>query len=428
MCIGKFVYRRRWLIVGVAPFIRSFYVIRFITKTRKDVRMRPTLAPMLTKDLTRVVSLYIGILLFQFTLLQLQVQAQELGQASASAQSSASAPEIPLYPSRALRDMTLVAQAAGEQAQWLETDYGDILVFYRPTEAQKTRGTLVIFHAAEDPQTWPPILENLRANLPRYGWETLGVSLPQQSPAAVPARASASSASSTAINPAENEASIPDSTNPDSTNPDSANPDSTNPASTTEAAPPTLSASSSLATSSATASSAVARDTLIRAYVDAAFRFLQKKGQLNVVVLVDNSSAVAVLAQLLPKLTEKTGDQTTIDGPIQALVIANMQNQEPLESSELSAIFTAPNLPVMDVFFRPETPHLVQIRDLHRAVAMRQKLDDYQQALLDDQPKMVESDPRSFLAARIRGFMQRHANGTEEKGTGPNREGNQNPP
>lgn len=379
--------------------------------------MHPTLAPMLTKDLTRVVSLCIGISLFQFMLFQLKVQAQEPSQASASAQSSASAPEIPLYPSRALRDMTLVAQAAGEQAQWLETDYGDILVFYRPTEAQKTRGALVIFHAAEDPQAWPPILENLRANLPRYGWETLGVSLPQQSPAAVPARASASSASSTAINPAENEASIPEGIHPNSTNP----------ASTTEAAP-TLSASSSPATSSATASSAAARDTLIRAYVDAAFRFLQEKGQLNVVVLVDNSSAVAVLAQLLPKLTEKAGDQTTSDGPIQALVIANMQNQEPLESSELSAIFTTPYLPVMDVFFRPETPHLVQIRDLHRAVAMRQKLDDYQQALLDDQPKMVESDPRSFLAARIRGFMQRHAGGTGEKGTGPNREGNQNPP
>ncbi|PUA30722.1 MAG: hypothetical protein B0W54_09735 [Cellvibrio sp. 79] len=309
--------------------------------------------------------------------------------ANDNAQSSTSSSEVPLYESRAVRDKTLIANAAGEQAQWLDTEYGKLLAFYRPTEAKQTRGVLILFHSAEDPQTWPPILENLRANLPRYGWETLAITLPQKYPQPIPVRASSASASST------------------SETAPAAEPPTPAPAENTE--PATAQASSS-------SSSRVARATLVEAYVQAALKFLQDKGQFNAVFLVDNSSADLVLQQLLPQIKENPKDPSTIDGPIQALVITNLQSQEQLTTNELTSIFANKQLPVLDVFFNPDDAEQNKARDLHHAVAMRQKLDNYIQASLDSQPKIVETDPRSFLAARVRGFMQKHASGTELKG------------
>lgn len=340
--------------------------------------------------------LCLGLLLHSVTNAQPpEIEAQS-STASASAQSSAASSEAPLYESRALRDKSLIAKAAGEQAQWLDTEYGKLLVFYRPTEAKRTRGVLVLFHAAEDPQRWPPILENLRANLPRYGWETLAVTLPGQYPASVPQRPSSSSISSTAATVPPN-AEVPSA-------------EATSASSVTTSEPSTQ--------SSSTASSIVPRDTLIQAYVAATFEFLKNKGQFNAVLLVDNSSANPVLTQLLSQIKENTRDPATIDGPIQALVITNLQSQEPLTTSELAAIFSNKQLPVLDVFFNPDDLEQIKARDLHKAIAMRLKLNSYLQASLDNQPKIVETDPRSFLAARVRGFMQRHASGTEVKGSG----------
>lgn len=311
------------------------------------------------------------------------------GEASSSELSSASSSEAPLYPSRALRDKTLIAAAAGEQAHWLDTEYGKLLVFYRPTEARKNRGVLMLFHSAEDPQTWPSTLENLRTSLPRYGWETLAVTLPQPYPPLIPDRASSSSASQ-ASGTGES-------------------------ASSGETSAAASSVASALQTQSS--SSRIARDLLIQAHVEATMAFLQEKGRFNTVVLVDNSSALAVLQHLLPQIRQSP-DKDTVDGPIQALVIINLQRQEQLNVVELTEIFGQQQLPVLDVFLSPDTAEQRQARDLHRAIAMRQKLDNYFQLVLDNQAKSTEADKLSFLAGRVRGFMQRHASGTEVKGAG----------
>lgn len=366
--------------------------------------MQPILLPMPIKHLNYCAKicfcLYLGALLHPLVQAQQPDAETQSSIVSASTQSSAASSEAPLYESRAVRDQTLIADAAGEQAQWLDTEYGKLLVFYRPTEAKKTRGVLILFHAAEDPQTWPPILENLRANLPRYGWETLAVTLPQHYPAPVPARPSSSNPSLAAS-----------ATEP----PGTETPD------TTETTSVVSASSEASIQSSSTASSIAPRNTLIQAYVTATFEFLKKNGQFNAVLLVDNSSAYPVLAQLLPQTKENTHDPATIDGPIQALIMTNLQSQEVLGSSELTAIFTHKQLPVLDVFFNPDDMEQTKARDLHKAIAMRQKLDNYLQALLDSQPKIVETDPRSFLTARVRGFMQKHANGNEVQGNNGNK-------
>jgi hypothetical protein len=69
----------------------------------------------------------------------------------------------------------------------------------------------------------------------------------------------------------------------------------------------------------------------------------------------------------------------------------------------------------LDLFFAPADAGQMQARELHRAVAMRKKVADYQQLLIDDQPKLVEQDRQSFVLGRVRGFMQQKASGTELK-------------
>lgn len=309
--------------------------------------------------------------------------------------SSARSSEAPIYPSRDIRDKTLLANAIDDEAQWLETEHGKILALYRPTEAKVTRGVLILFHAAENPQLWPPMLENLRANLPRYGWETLALSLPQKYPAAIPTRPSSSAASASSAS-AEATAETAETTNP----------------ATQENA---VASSTEAASSSSAASSTVPRDLLIETYVNAAFAFLEEKGQLNRVILVDNSSAYQVLQKLIPQAQENKRDKDTLDGPLQALVITNLQQQEPINKSELEAIFSSEKLPVQDIFFAPDNAEQTESRELHRAVAMRKKMDSYQQILLDNPSKFVEQDHQSFLLGRVRGFMQQKAAGSESK-------------
>ena len=306
--------------------------------------------------------------------------------------SSSKSSEAPLYASREIRNKSLIAAAMDDEAQWLETEHGKILALYRPTEAKKTLGALILFHAAENPQFWPPMLENLRANLPRYGWETLAISLPHKYPAAIPERPSSSSFSASA--------SSADAETDDET---------------AEIPAQEEAAFSSAPSSSSAASSSVAREVLIATYVDAALTFLKEKGQLNVVVLTDNSSTHQVLQTLLPQIKPNQNDTTVVDGPLQALIIANLQQQEPMSKPELEAIFGAEQLPVMDIFFTPDNPEQRETRELHRAVAMRKKLADYQQLLSDSQPKLVETDYQSYLLGRVRGFMQQKASGTELK-------------
>jgi hypothetical protein len=317
----------------------------------------------------------------------------ESSSTSSETSSSSKSSEAPLYSSRDMRDKSLIASAMDDEAQWLETEHGKILALYRPTEAKKTLGVLILFHAAENPQSWPPMLENLRANLPRYGWETLAISLPQKYPATIPERPSSSSFSASASSASAEAGSETETTAPEEA----------------------VAASSSLSSSSIAASSSVARELLITTYVDAAFNFLKEKGQFNVVVLADNSSAYQILQNLIPQIKENKRDTTTVDGPLQALVITNLQQQEPLTKQELEAVFGAEQLPVLDLFFAPDNAEQIESRELHRAVAMRKKVADYQQLLIDNQPKLVEQDHQSYLLGRVRGFMKQKASGTELK-------------
>jgi len=318
-----------------------------------------------------------------------------------SASSALSSPEPEPTLSKREREQELLAKAMGDEAHWLETREGKVLALFRPTEAKNTKGALLLLHAAEDPQSWPPELETLRLRLPRYGWETLALSLPQAEQPAIPKRSAASSASSE----------VQTSTLEEQSSESSAEASSSPANSASSAGNSTLTETDSGSSSSATPS--VSREELIKAYLLAALTFLNEQGQYNLVVLVDNSSLYWTMQLLSPQIKTNNRDPKTVDGPLQALAVINLQPQEPLTRQELEASFNQAQLPVLDLFFAPDSLDQQAQRELHEAAAMRNKLSDYQQLLIEPLPRAQVRDESNFLFQRIRGFMQRKAAGTE---------------
>lgn len=326
----------------------------------------------------------------------LPCHAQEQATSSAAeensgAVSSAQSSDKPIYNSIQERDNDLLAKAYAaiakpEEIVWLETPEERIVSLFRLAETRKTKGALLLLHAPETPQLWPPSLENPRRNLPLFGWATMALALPAKYPVAVPVRETASSAA------ADSNA-------------------------TSEAASSSAAAESAVSSSSSSSSvkPVPPRNEVIASRVNAAVTQLNKDGQFNLVVLVDNSSAPDALAGLLQKVNKNGGTPDTIDGPLQALILVNMQEQEPLTKAQLSGIFSVPALPVLDVFFGPESPTMAEARRLHKAEAMRQNLKEYQQLLVSPEQQPTLDEKRGYWLARVQGFMDQAAHGSEQK-------------
>lgn len=301
-------------------------------------------------------------------------------------------PEKPIYGSTSERDNALLANAKPTEIQWLETPNEKFIGLYKEGETRKAKGALLILHAPELPQLWPAPLESLRRNLPIYGWETLTIPLPQKYVNAIPERDTPTSATTASD--------------------DNAN---TSEASSTESSPAQSTSADAAQSSSASSQSSLPRAQIINERVDAGITYLNKNGQYNVVILVDNSSAPFGLEEIFKKINTGTSTQETLDGPLQALIIVNLQSQEPLTKEQLNAIFSSENLPIMDVFFDPDTPYQREVRRLHHAAAMRKNVNDYRQVILPPDHRVSIDDKQGFWLEKVRGFMERKAEGTELK-------------
>ena len=318
------------------------------------------------------------------TLAQADPASSESSTESGAASSSQTS-EKPIYGSTSERDNELLAKAfaaiaKADEIQWLETPDEKIVSLFKPGEEQKVKGALLILHAPETPQLWPAPLENLRRNLPIYGWTTMAVPLPAKYAQAIPPRESPLVASETTDASASSDAES--------------------------------SAANSSASSSAEAEKPLPpRSQLIAGRVEAARVQLNNAGQAKFVMLVDNSSAPDAVASLYSKDAGATADT----GPLQALILVNLQSQEPMSKEQLAAIFSAGNLPVLDVFFTADSSELTELRRTHRAQAMRQKLKYYQQLILPPEQQVTIDDTQSFWLGKVRGFMEHKMPSDEAK-------------
>ena len=296
-------------------------------------------------------------------------------EASAPSAAAPIAAEKPIYSSNSERDNDLLAKAftsiaKADELLWLETPDEKVLSLYKPGETRKTLGLLLIMHAPEVPQLWPSNLENLRRNLPLYSWSTIALPLPAKYSTETPQRDSPA-----VVEPATDASS-------------SAAP---------EAAPV------SSAASSESAKPILPRDKIIAGRVTAAVGEINKLGKLDLAVLVDNSSAPDALASLYPQFN--ITKENTTESALKALILVNLQDQEPLTKTQLAAIFANSNLRVMDVFFNPDNKAQAEVRRLHKAEAMRQNIKDYRQLIIPAQPSVSVEDTQNFWLGKTHGFL-----------------------
>jgi hypothetical protein len=322
--------------------------------------------------MTKPISINSLVLILSFGLQSVCAQAQS--SAPPAAEASSSTPlekpsEKPQDLSAYERDNNLLIAANPTEAQWLETPNEKIVALYKAGETEKTKGTLLLLHTSELPQLWPAPLENLRINLPRYGWDTMAIPLPQKSRANL------------------NNDSIQ--SNNSSTN-DNASANNSTPASDK-------------------AKTLAPREQLIAERINAAILDINKKSQSNshLTILVDNSSATDSLAALYKAVSTSTA-KNKINGPLQALILVNLQEQEPLTKTQLAAIFAITELPVMDVFFGADNYAQGEMRRLHHAEAMRKNITRYQQLILPPENQFNASNKQSFWQEKVRGFIEKH--------------------
>ncbi len=297
--------------------------------------------------------------------------------------------ELPRFQSRAERERELLLGAHPEEARLLETIEGEVLGLYLPPLTSSPKGALLLTYTGEHPSDCPPAWENLRKALPYYGWGTMVVALPAVAPAAIPPRPLPPIETLQEPSAEQTEDPAPDQTT--ISNQLAALPDT-----------PTL-----------------PRPQRIASRLEAAIAQLEREGQLNLVVMVDNLSVAAALAHLKPGLrvvetNESAQDnrgQSPLAGPVRAVILANIHPHSPLSNQDLAQSFSVPELPLLDLFLGPETG---QEALRHKGQSQQQKMLSYQ-ALTLPYPQALDSNShQSFWIKRLEGFMSRQAQGREQ--------------
>ncbi|RYZ97012.1 MAG: DUF3530 family protein, partial [Moraxellaceae bacterium] len=166
----------------------------------------------------------------------------------------------------------LLALAKPDEIEWLDTPNGKVLGLLKEGEQKKNKGAVLILHAPELSQRWPAALDNLRRNLPLYGWTTLAVSLPEKDITVASSSEQQSAVSDPVVASTETSASNP----------------------------------------------RIPRAQIIAERVEAATNTLRDKGNSSIVIVVDNSSAPDALAAPLSKIPPRATPKELKNGPLHA--------------------------------------------------------------------------------------------------------------
>lgn len=304
--------------------------------------------------------------------------------AEASAPPTAEPADKPIYTSRRARDQALLARALPEEVRWLELPSGQQLALYKPAEARTTRGALLIIQGHMEPPGWHPIMDNPRQGLPRHGWATLALNLPAPTPAAPPPRPLEPSVEQSQTVPAEEQQ--PEERQPVEDQPPAAEQPASSQVPSPDPAPP-----------AAAVEVQPSREELIDQSLEAAFTWLAEENLSPVVLMLDASLALEILAVL----------EARPEAAPSALVLVHLQSHRTFSLSELETLYSNPALPVLDVFVTSELARLTDVRQKHKGVALRQQLAHYRQLELPESPPLALRDASSAWVEQVRGFMQR---------------------
>ncbi len=92
------------------------------------------------------------------------------------------------------KQMALANSLKAHETVWLDVSYPDVsesikvLAITNPSLIAEKQGAILFLHDKEQHADWPEIIHPLRKSLPKAGWFTLSVSLPDETRVALPSR------------------------------------------------------------------------------------------------------------------------------------------------------------------------------------------------------------------------------------------------
>jgi len=340
-----------------------------------------------------------------------QTQKQALNQQQEEQQEQTPAPDSgpngsnkgvsrPLYQSHIKRDMQLLAEGVPQPSViWLGDPEEQFLVLYEEDLTGEPVGAILILHAEGQHSSWPDTIEQVRTNLPEFGWNTLSTTLPDPPLPPIPERTL----------PAGGAATPPLDTNNASPpvaaaagEDDEIFDDSRGALGDGSLSPePIAGAADETKTETSTQEQATTR-------IQAAIRYLHEKGQFNIVLMGDGIGAIRASCYLKKLFPTPDSDQLK---PIRAMVMLNARNQLPGSKQSLPGCLYDATLPTLDIYFGLDHRDHPDA-DERLKYSRRSKFLLYQQIHL---PEIAHhtSQGENRLSRRIRGFLEKHAKGVK---------------
>ena len=257
---------------------------------------------------------------------------------------------------------------------------------WSPARGEKQYGAVLLLHGEGQNPDWPNTLRIIRQNLADFGWSTLSISLPDPRIRVY----------------AKNTARQKDITNEN-------NEDLTDPQAKKNEKPP---------------SSPVAKktndqydvETLVQQRIDAAFTFLNQKGQFNIIIAGEGLGATRAARYsfiTLQKGGEKSNRQMNDANqrPIRALAMINPVITIPNIEKTLKSFLNLPDLPMLDVFAKTHYEKSLAAKDRKKHAKLNRIKTYIQHGYTVNTAKTTQN--ATAITRRVRGFLNGYARGVE---------------
>lgn len=295
------------------------------------------------------------------------------------------------------RQNLLMALEGPPDAVWIEVDGEKIPGFWRADQSGRPLGAVLILPAQAENARWSQTLAQLHHHLPKHGWATLSVELPELPEPAIPQRPSP-------VAPVD----APDSASTHSADETSLENQETEPA--TSPPPP--------ATQDAASTTIEETRSAIQRKITAATAYLHQQGQYNLVLIGEGVSALWVLEHLgvavappAPKGADENR-KAIVERAIRAVVLLDAQTPNYLQPTELTERLRFPQVPTLDLYTDPTIPAR-NLAAQRKQASIKAGYEVFVQRQLAPPagPREAADPAETRLTKAIRGFLQRHAQG-----------------
>jgi hypothetical protein len=337
-----------------------------------------------------------------------QEEAEESKKAPTRLSSHLPRSTIALDPKRKMS--LLAAQLSNGEAHWLNDGKSEFLAIWQEDRSGDAQGALLILHAEGENPSWPRTTQPLHDSLPEYGWATMAIQLPDPVPKQQPTRTLDAKVIPPTpdrdINNEELEGSG-DTVEDDDTKKEDGAAINNQPSMEAPNEPPKTVANATPPLS-AEEIEAIAEERLT-----AAIKFLHDKGQFNIVLMGNGTSAIRShkLMKSITPIIEDARLKKKIEKPIRGSIIFNARNKLPSEKNIYEDWFFDPEIPILDIYIAYDIRNERDAK-ARKIMGKRDKAVAYKQIKITE-ISYEKSWKENQLSRRVRSFLDAYIQGIE---------------